>query len=66
VKIQFTVTGSVFAPDDHFVERDPVKLAWAIERVLKKSISTNIGWPEAPEIQATVTATPSTNSEVTP
>lgn len=58
MKIQFTLTGSVHVPDEHFLERDPVKLAHAIERVLKKSVSTNIHWPQAPEIQATVTATP--------
>lgn len=66
MKIQFALSGSVFVPDDHFLERDPSKLAHAIERVLRKSISTNIHWPETPVIQATVTATPATKSEVTP
>lgn len=59
MKIQFTITGSVLVPDDHFVERDPQRLATSIQRVLKKSISTNIHWPTTPEVQATVTATPS-------
>jgi hypothetical protein len=60
VKIQFTVTGSVFVPDDHFLERNPEKLAWSMKRVLENAVQNKIDWKHyAKDITATVTITPS-------
>lgn len=60
MKIQFTLTGSAFVPDDHFIERDPEKLAEQIRRVLESSARNRIDWHQyAKEIRATVTVTPS-------
>lgn len=67
MNIQFTVTGNVFVPDDHFLERDPAKLAQAMKRVLENSVRNKIDWKDyAREINATVTVTPSLPTEGKP
>lgn len=60
MRIQFTLTGHVFVPDDHFLERDPQRLAHSIKRVLENAVVNKIDWKDyVKDINATVTATPS-------
>lgn len=66
MKIQFAVTGSIFVPDDHFLERDPQRLGSAIKRVLENAVRNKIEWQNnTKDVSANITVTKDINATVT-